>query len=253
MMKSTSTCFFLLVIHVFTLLPFIAFQQEVTLEQINDDSYFNHYSMRYDSREDIKFYRESGKVGLDVTTDSLNSIIFAKRFYDSGLLSMIITNVNFSIKATDSVFLYCVAGNVRTYYKNGQLRSRYSINKNKCHEDTVEYFSRLNGKNHLTNIKKNGKLMNGFYLDRGDFTFGNQKDEVILIYVEQGKVEKVFFITSDKTVYRLVRGETRKKVLFNKLWFNKFKNTFNLFSDEALYNSSHTIFPNVQSMPYFQE
>lgn len=236
---------------VLILLPFKAFQQEVTLEQINDDSYYNHYSLNYDGREDIKLYRESGNVGLDVTIDSSKSIIYAKRFYDSGLLSMIVTNMTFDIIPKDSIFIYCVTGFVRTYYKNGKLRSRYTIEKEKCNEDTVEYFSRLTGSNHLTNIKKNGVLVDGFYLEQGDF--GNGKDELILIFVEQEKIEKIYFISPDTTVHKLVRGDKRKKVIFNKFWFNKFKDSFNIFTDEALYNSALNPFPNVENIPYFQD
>ena len=225
-------------------------QGSMSIDRFGDTSLYSLDFWGYSNESQTMFW-ENGNIGIIHKVDSLdiNSSLF--RFYKTGGLSLHVQNYNLkeTLDTIEGYFVYTIAGNVRTYYQNGRLRSSYNIDKNGLFGDTAHFYRRDNGENHLTNISRNGLLYDGFYLT--DYFDEKKGKGVLIIFLKKGEIRNVFYIHPDKKVYRVRRNKMKISALWNNMRYKKFDKTFNLFSDEMLDNSGDNSFPEVWDFPYF--
>ena len=160
--------------------PFIIFAQKYTLEEIGDDYLFSPFSIVYtytyldDGIEVVK--RNSNNLGLFIFIDSSKLSSIVQRYYETGMISMIITNFEFNIRINDSTILYCTSGKVKTFYPNGKLRTEYYLDSLGKIVGELKQYS-IDGQK-LNSIKfKNGKIWSGIYICE----YGNQSFFISII------------------------------------------------------------------------
>lgn len=149
------------------LLPVLAHSQDYTLEDIRDDNLYNHFTpiFTYPNSDNLVVNRDSSSLGMFLFYDSLNNIRLMERFHRNGQVSLIIRNLSFNIRVTDSTFNYCTTGNVNTYYSDGKQRSSYTLDSLGEIEGSIQFYSRKYEKPILIRMV-NGKIYDGVYIDR---------------------------------------------------------------------------------------
>lgn len=202
------------------LFPIVSFCQGYNLNEIGDDFRFNHFSPIYtygDSNDVIVNY-ENGKLGLILVYNDSSQMESMYRFYLSGQVSLIVTNLRFEIKEKGSVFAYCTSGDVISYYPNGNLRSKYSLNSDGEIIDKVQYYKMKNGKKFFT-VMNEGNIYDGIWVKKindvcyiKEYNNGNLIKE--LIYKNNG-----WFYLNEKKELIPIKNENRKLKKIRKKYY----------------------------------
>jgi antitoxin component YwqK of YwqJK toxin-antitoxin module len=210
----------------FIFIPILTFAQNYTLENIGDNNLFNHFSpvYEYPNSENIIILKRKNEIGLFRYTDSSKTQQLMQRYYETGMISMIITNLNFKLKSNDSVFVYCTSGKVKTFYPNGRLRNEYTLDSLGDVEDEIKQYTENGTK--LESIRfKHGKVYEGAYIEKWSSGY-------YFCFYKNGRIKKEYYLNLG--IWYKVENRNVKSKIRGKYQLRKFKQDYSLEEEFAL-------------------
>lgn len=198
----------------FIFIPILTFAQNYTLENIGDNNLFNHFSpvYEYPNSGNIIVLRRKEELGLFIYSDSSKTQHIMLRFYEAGMISIIITDLKFNIKSNDSTFVYCTSGNVKTFYPNGRLRSEYVLDSLGNVEEEIKQYTYKGTK--LKPIRfEHGKVSEGIYIEKWSSGY------YISIY-KNSRIKKEYFLNLGvwySVDNRIVKSQINEKSQLRKI------------------------------------
>lgn len=207
--------------------------QNYTLEDIGDDYLFDHFSpvYEYPNSEKIIITRRNNRIGLLIYTDSTKSQHIMQRFYNNGMISLVITDLNFKVVAKDTTFVYCTSGNVKTFYPNGRLRTEYTLDSIGNIEGILKQYS-FNG-NELQSIYfSNGKVSKGTYIEKWN-------DGYYFYFRKNEKMVKEYYLSSG--VWYKVENRNVKSTIQKKSELRYLKRNFRVLNKDYSLNEEYAI------------
>jgi hypothetical protein len=154
-----------------------------------------------------RFYEDSLYKITDKSVDGVREI---RKYYSSGELAMCFSNVKDTIIYTESLIRYPISGEVKTYFKNGNLRTQYSL----VEDYLIGGFKIYNKKGKLSRIDeyRNYEIYNGW----GVYSDKTGREKRIFLY-KNGIIMKKYLFVDNKHLFIIENDLSTTKTAKRKI------------------------------------